>query len=167
MKNCTKVTRSQCMNTVTTEDDEYSCNYFMLSIFSLELGGEDRSALIPSSAGAPEQQDHLEVARVGRVAHAERVEQRRIAHGATRSRRSRREILGADGRDVDDAVTSLRHSWPAFSADTQQYRRRDRSCVIGRLAATFHGSPLRTGDADICPSRHAITWSDWRRHLAR
>ena len=25
--------------------------------------------------------------------------------------------------------------------------------LIGGLAATLHGSPLRTGDADICPSR--------------
>lgn len=25
--------------------------------------------------------------------------------------------------------------------------------VIGGLAATLHGSPLRTGDADICPAR--------------
>jgi hypothetical protein len=28
-----------------------------------------------------------------------------------------------------------------------------RYVVIGGLAATLHGSPLRTGDADICPSR--------------
>ncbi len=27
--------------------------------------------------------------------------------------------------------------------------------IIGGLAATLHGSPLRTGDADICPSRDA------------
>jgi len=25
--------------------------------------------------------------------------------------------------------------------------------IIGGLAATLHGSPLRTGDADVCPSR--------------
>jgi hypothetical protein len=25
--------------------------------------------------------------------------------------------------------------------------------LIGGLAATLHGSPLRTGDADICPAR--------------
>jgi len=25
--------------------------------------------------------------------------------------------------------------------------------LIGGLAATLHGSPLRTGDVDICPSR--------------
>jgi hypothetical protein len=28
-----------------------------------------------------------------------------------------------------------------------------RYVLIGALAATFHGSPLRTGDADICPAR--------------
>jgi hypothetical protein len=27
--------------------------------------------------------------------------------------------------------------------------------LIGGLAATLHGSPLRTGDADICPARDA------------
>ena len=27
--------------------------------------------------------------------------------------------------------------------------------LIGGLAATLHGSPLRTGDADICPSRRS------------
>jgi hypothetical protein len=27
--------------------------------------------------------------------------------------------------------------------------------LIGGLAATLHGSPLRTGDADICPAREA------------
>jgi hypothetical protein len=27
--------------------------------------------------------------------------------------------------------------------------------VVGMLAATLHGSPLRTGDADICPSTNA------------
>jgi len=28
-----------------------------------------------------------------------------------------------------------------------------RYAVIGNLAGTFHGSPLRTGDADLCPAR--------------
>lgn len=28
-----------------------------------------------------------------------------------------------------------------------------RYVVIGNLAGTFHGSPLRTGDADLCPAR--------------
>lgn len=28
-----------------------------------------------------------------------------------------------------------------------------RYIVIGGLGATFHGSPLRTGDADVCPAR--------------
>ena len=31
-------------------------------------------------------------------------------------------------------------------------RHQVRYVVIGGLAATFHGSPLRTGDADICPA---------------
>ena len=30
-----------------------------------------------------------------------------------------------------------------------------RYVLIGGLAATLHGSPLRTGDADICPARDA------------
>jgi hypothetical protein len=32
-------------------------------------------------------------------------------------------------------------------------RHRVRYLLIGGLAATLHGSPLRTGDADICPAR--------------
>lgn len=28
-----------------------------------------------------------------------------------------------------------------------------RYVLIGGLAATLHGSPVRTGDADICPAR--------------
>ncbi|MDO8793721.1 MAG: hypothetical protein Q7J25_03780 [Vicinamibacterales bacterium] len=30
-----------------------------------------------------------------------------------------------------------------------------RYVLIGGLAATFHGSPVRTSDADICPARDA------------
>jgi hypothetical protein len=30
-----------------------------------------------------------------------------------------------------------------------------RYVLVGGLAATLHGSPLRTGDADICPAREA------------
>src|SRR5213594_1568662 len=38
-----------------------------------------------------------------------------------------------------------------------------RYLLIGGLAATLHGSPLRTGDADICPAKDAENLE----HLAR
>ncbi len=38
--------------------------------------------------------------------------------------------------------------------------------VIGGLAATLHGSPLRTGDADVCPARDEANLDRLARALA-
>src|SRR5438034_1930158 len=40
-----------------------------------------------------------------------------------------------------------------------------RYVLIGGLAATLHGSPLRTGDADICPARDAENFERLARAL--
>ena len=41
-----------------------------------------------------------------------------------------------------------------------------RYVLIGGLAATLHGSPLRTGDADICPARDSLNLERLTRVLA-
>src|SRR5437867_13184771 len=40
-----------------------------------------------------------------------------------------------------------------------------RYLLIGGLAATLHGSPLRTGDADICPAKDAANLERLARAL--